>query len=1140
MPTSLSKEQRRLLEKTTADARILAESACRAALENLAVHEKEYRAHMTVEQRLLRNRLRARGRALGDKRDERSGIQDIRHLTELAAYEHWHRLLFTRFLTENHLLITDEANDSVPITLDECEELASDLKARDGFDLACRFASLTLPGVFRRGDPVLDLPIALNDQVELRKLLTNLPPELFCADDALGWTYQFWQAQRKDEVNKSGKKIGADELAPVTQLFTEDYMVEFLLHNTLGAWWAGKIGPITANTEKEARAQATLSASDGVPAISWTYLRFVQDEATKTWLPAAGTFSGWPKSASLIRLLDPCMGSGHFLVFALPLLARLRMEEEKLNTRAAVFAVLKSNIHGLEIDERCTQIAAFNVALTAWKIAGYQVLPSLNLACSGLAPTATETEWMSLAGKNERARNGMARLHSLFKDAPVLGSLINPRAQGGDLFEAEFHELAPLLTAALLSGKNQKTKFENDAAEMAVIAQGLTKAAELLASQFTLVITNVPYLGRGRQSQVLMDYCESNHPDAKGDLATCFVDRCIQFCIAAGITVLVTPQNWLFLGTYKKYRDVLLRANQWNLLVRLGAGAFETISGEVVNVTLLGLTRHAPSASGGFMGMDVSDAPTPYQKAMAIKEKEFKIVEQLAQLRNPDARITLNESSTAPLFSARIETGTGMQTFDRPRFIANFWEVKFQEGDWEALQSTPSHGCLSSGMSEAVKWENGEGGLRALMTLKEETEGYKSGIWRAGSQFWGKRGVLHGVMSDLPCALYLGVAYDTNAAVLIPRNDKDYSAVLAFSTSGEFAREVRKLDQKIMVTNATFTKVPFDLAYWQKVADEKYHDGLPKPYSDDPTQWLFNGYPAGSSQPLHVAVARLLGYRWPRQTGSNFPDCPALGPDGLESYADEDGIVCLPPVNREQPAAARLRRLLTTAFGTFNEHALISAAGLKGSKSKSLEDWLRDEFFEQHCKLFHERPFIWHLWDGQPDGFHVLVNYHKLDRAALQKLNYSYLGNWIQHQSDEAKADKPGAAKRLGAARALQTKLAAILEGEAPLDIFVRWKPLKDQAKGWNPDINDGIRQNIRPFILAGDVGKRGAGLFRAIPLSLKDKDRGTEPKRPKADFPWFWCEEAPGMDPKGGKDSVGTRWNNVHLTLARKQKENE
>jgi len=173
------------------------------------------------------------------------------------------------------------------------------------------------------------------------------------------------------------------------------------------------MGPIKAGTEEEARARAALPARDGVPGISWTFLRFVQDEKTKTWLPAAGVFDGWPKFARLIRLLDPCMGSGHFLVFALPILVRLRMEEEKLSAQEAVVGVLKDNIHGLEIDERCTQIAAFNVALTAWKLAGYQALSNLNLACSGLAPNATEAEWTALAGDNDRFQRGMARLHSL-------------------------------------------------------------------------------------------------------------------------------------------------------------------------------------------------------------------------------------------------------------------------------------------------------------------------------------------------------------------------------------------------------------------------------------------------------------------------------------------------------------------------------------------------------------------------------------------------------------------------------------------------------------------------------------------------------------------------------------------------------
>jgi len=1131
MPVSLSKAHRKLLENTTAAARVLAESACRAALENLAVHEKEYRGHMSVDQRKLRNRLRARGRAIGDVRDTRSGLQDIHHLVELAAYEHWHRLLFTRFLTENHLLITDEANGSVPITLEECEELAPELGARDGLDLACRFASRTLPGVFRRDDPVLDLPLALNDQVELRKLLASLPSECFRADDALGWTYQFWQAQRKKEINDSAKKIGADELAPVTQLFTEDYMVEFLLHNTLGAWWAGKIGAIHAATEQEARLQATLPARDGVPGISWTYLRFVQDETTKTWLPAAGSFQAWPQSTSLIRVLDPCMGSGHFLVFALPLLIRLRIEEENLSARTAAIAVLKDNVHGLELEERCTQIAAFNVALTTWKLAGYQTLPPLHLACSGLAPSGTETEWMALAGKDDRLRRGMMRLHSLFKNAPVLGSLINPRAQAGDLIEAEFHELAPLLAVAL--ALNESTKVENDALELAVIAQGIAKAAELLAGQFSLVATNVPFVGMKKQDDILKDYCERVHPKAKADLATCFVERCLAFCQKEGTITLVTPQNWLFLGTYRELRRALLTDSQWDFITRLGPRSFQTPMYDF-NIVLLSITNRAPKDDHVLMALDVGEEPTPTEKASGACSFPIATLGQKEQLTNPDQRVALTKPSTLPLLQDFATCLTGALNGDSPKFMKQFWEFPERPSEWVFVQSTVDRTIPYGGRELLLYFDEKHGHLREDATIRRERLHDSD---QRGNGVWGKTGLLVHRMGNLPATLYSGDVFDQNGAVIIPQQADLLAAVWSFVTSTTFLEEVRRLDNKVGVTPATLAKVPFNLPHWKQIATEKYPDGLPKPHSDNPTQWLFSGHPRGSDQPLHVAVARLLGYRWPRQTGSSFPDCLALGSDGLEKFESEDGIVCLPAVNREQPAPARMRQLLTAALGTIDERTLIASAGLKGSKSKTLEDWLRDEFFEQHAKLFNDRPFVWHLWDGRADGFHALVNYHRLDHANLQKLTYSYLGDWIQQQAEDTKADKPGAAERLGAARALQGKLDAILKGEAPLDIFVRWKPLKEQAQGWHPDLNDGIRQNIRPFLLAGDVGKKGAGLLRSIPLGLKDKDRGTEPERPKKDYPWFWCEEEPGTDQKGGKDFVGNRWNDVHFTLETKQK---
>ena len=398
---------------------------------------------------------------------------------------------------------------------------------------------------------------------------------------------------------------------------------------------------------------------------------------------------------------------------------------------------------------------------------------------------------------------------------------------------------------------------------------------------------------------------------------------------------------------------------------------------------------------------------------------------------------------------------------------------------------------------------------------------------------------------DLFCHRPLGDIFDKNAAVVLPHDEKDVAAVWAFCSSPEYNEEVRKIDQKVNVTNVTLVKVPFDLAHWQAIAAEKYPHGLPKPFSSDPTQWLFNGHPngAGASRPgvpetgrdapsplaLHVAVARLLGYQWPRQTGSSFPDCPALTADGLETLADDDGIVPISPTKGEGPAAERLRELLARAFGAdwnaTRQETLLAQVNYAGA---SLEDWLRNGFFEQHCALFHHRPFIWQVWDGHKNGFSALVNYHKLTHTALEKLTYSYLGNWVQRQQAAVAAGEAGCDAKLQAARQLQVTLKLILDGEPPYDIFVRWKSLAQQAIGWQPDLNDGVRMNIRPFATADILRKR---------VKIKwDKDRGKEPQREKSDYPWFWTWDGVKQDFAGARDFDGNRWNDCHYSNAVKQ----
>ncbi len=192
--------------------------------------------------------------------------------------------------------------------------------------------------------------------------------------------------------------------------------------------------------------------------------------------------------------------------------------------------------------------------------------------------------------------------------------------------------------------------------------------------------------------------------------------------------------------------------------------------------------------------------------------------------------------------------------------------------------------------------------------------------------------------------------------------------------------------------------------------------------------------------------------------------------------------------------------------------------------SSNLQQYLRDKFFEQHCKIFQNRPFIWQIWDGLKDGFSALVNYHKLDNKGLERLIYTYLGDWIRTQEHGVKEGVDGADIRLTAAKNLESRLKAILEGEKGLDIFVRWKPLHEQPIGWNPDLNDGVRLNIRPFMKVADVGKKGAGVLRIAPKIDWKKDRGNDV--PSA--PWYNLGLQYG-------EQEGSRINDHHLSLADK-----
>ena len=1441
MVKSLDKALRNQLERTVKEAREVAEAAARAVIIHLGVGDPSAPDYLSDPQRVLRKRLRIHGHQLGDNRESKSrnpatGRQDTEWLIEEIAYEHWHRMLFARFLAENELLMYPDPEDPVAVTIEECRDLAAEEGARNGWELAARFAAEMLPEIFRTDSPVFEVELPPEGQQQLQSLLVDLPSEVFDAADSLGWVYQFWQGKRKDEVNASGDKIGARELPAVTQLFTEDYMVQFLLDNTLGAWWAGKVeaascrfrappppppteDPEDVESQSFAQCQTESDCRQhcALPDVPWSYLRFLKVEAASsrlenssrldskqdkseqeetrqglettrqdaastigffhreegianlsgnlphwrqdsvtyfvtlrtadslpqtklaqwlaereqwlaehprphdentrreyhqrfteriehwldqgygachlkqpeirqivedalhhfegeryyldefvvaanhvhvivtphpgfelseilhswksftskminrklgktgvfwqkesfdhilrnpdqlerlriyirrhhdveaassrltqqessssrlgqvpdhkidesrskaedeggkrqdkmggakrqdaagdgkrqdaasTWRPAAGTFPGWPQTAAEIRVLDPCMGSGHFLVFALPILAALRTAEEDLAPADAVDAVLRDNLFGLEIDPRCTQIAAFNLALTAWRMTGFRRLPPLNLACTGIAPQATEDQWVALAEQSghpmtvlsrQPIENGLRNLHQLFSDAPTLGSLIDPNQLPSDLFAADYETLKPYLDAALSVEQNNE-----ELRERAVAAAGMVKAAELLAGEYTLVATNVPYLKGGYHGDILKTHCERLYSSAKYDLATVAYERCMAFLAANGAAALVSQQYWLFLKYYQGLRKHVLTAFKVACVARLGPGAFETISGDVVNVCLQITLNSVPDPRYRHAGIELANTRGVANKRIGLLVEKIRELEQHRQLYNPDYRISFVPASEHSGFLSDIaDFGKGSVSGDAPHYLRVFWEIdRFLPGHKWWLNS-PSGIDLWTGREYVILWGIGN--------HDPQTE---VGFRHHGQRVFGKRGVAIGKAGRLRFTPYSGELFDDNLVVVCPYNDGDLEAVWGFCNSEQFEAELRRLDKKMSVTAGTFTKVACSPSTWFGV---NRREEIREPYSSDPTQWLFHGRPEESTSPLQVAVARLLGYRWPAELDdemrlSERARALVRRCDELSHLVDRDGLVAIPAVRGETPAADRLLNLLANAYGSaWSTHVLSQLLKDAGFSGKSLENWLRDGFFTQHCALFHQRPFIWQIWDGLRDGFSVLVNYHRLDRKLLETLIYNYVGDWIAQQKQDLDNGVDGAEDKIAAAVSLQKRLELIRDGEAPLDIFVRWKPLHEQPIGWDPDLNDGVRMNIRPFMSVSDVRAKGAGVLRVKPKIKWGKDRGKEPERPKEDYPWFWGWDG-SDDFLGGPKFTGERFNDCHYTLQAKR----
>ncbi|WP_418980801.1 BREX-1 system adenine-specific DNA-methyltransferase PglX [Adlercreutzia equolifaciens] len=512
------------------------------------------------------------------------------NLVDQAAYTWFNRLIAIRFMELNDRLpshvrmlsaadgafrpqVLREALD-VPIEGLDAAQVSELLQASDDealfrclFLAQCRELAACLPDVFEPVGAAMELLLPeglLRQGSVVQRLVDDIPEEDWREGvEIVGWMYQYYVSERKDEVFasfKKGSKADASSIAPATQLFTPDWIVRYLTENSLGRLW------LQSHSESHLADQMPYYIPDNLGA---------EDADADSGTRPVGGDLGRPSEPAIspesLRVIDPACGSGHILVYAFRLLAAMYEETGHIR-RDIPRLILQNNLTGCEIDPRAAQMASFALAMTAceWdsRFLRRADKVSANIVCLRPAEIdADELEEMPYLAERTALLDAMAHMGecgSLFAPEPEdIAALeraddeLDAREAGGDLLAHRPH---------------------------AAVAQMLANYKPLIET-YDAVIANPPYMGSSNMDKWLANWTKKHYPDSKRDLCTCFIERGFTLAKPCGYSAMVTMQSWMFLGSFEALREKMLKERSIASMAHLGTRAFDAIGGEVVATT---------------------------------------------------------------------------------------------------------------------------------------------------------------------------------------------------------------------------------------------------------------------------------------------------------------------------------------------------------------------------------------------------------------------------------------------------------------------------------------------------------------------------------------------------------------------------
>lgn len=638
-------------------------------------------------------------------------------VVDKVAYTWFNRLIAVRYMEVNDLLPSrtrvlssadgraepqivtspfDAVLDYTPAEQQQIVTLKNDNKLDEAFRLLflkqCAALGDCLPRLFEQVDDYMPLLLALSftDKDGVVCHLVNDIPESDWQDavQIVGWLYQYYNTEPKEQVFanlKKNIKISAENIPAATQLFTPDWIVRYMVENSLGRLW-----------------------SDGHPDFDKSEWKYYLDEAPQEPQVAQQLAELRKGYAALtpedIKCIDPCMGSGHILAYLFDVLMQI-YRSAGYTDRDAAASIVEHNLYGLDIDDRAAQMAYFVVMMKGCHYDSRFLRRHLNPHVYAIQESGELTaDALGRLGKQESTARALL---DGFKNAKEYGSILQPKVTLAEL-DALQEQLREV------DGASDVGSFTDQfvAGQLLRVLCPLVEQARMLVQKYDVVVTNPPYMGGSGMNARLSDYVKKVYPDSKSDLFAVFIERCAQMDKRGGYQAMITQHAWMFLSSFEKLRAKLQLIDTVNM-AHLGARGFDEIGGEVVQTTSFVMrSSHTKGYKGTYCRLIDGDSEKAKAEMFVSGENRY-VAEQDNFSKIPGSPVAywvssnLMDAYNHKLLSQVAKPRQGMATTNNDLFLKLWFEPSIGKIGF-------SYGDSKSANESGAKWFpcNKGGGFR--------------------------------------------------------------------------------------------------------------------------------------------------------------------------------------------------------------------------------------------------------------------------------------------------------------------------------------------------------------------------------------------------------------------------------------------